>query len=187
MTCRRSQVRVLYRPPKQKPLTKVRGSFLCLPPTHVGGLWTGQDSKARHRRRRGKKQSGGLFFSAWLVESRNVYRDVCCSMVDGTGLEQGGSPPASSPSPSLLRNATSPKVGGFGRPVLALLDEGSFLTPESAGLRCFGQQQLIESERPSAFRQIVAYIRTREVGTHIRRKTAKVSYIRGMILMENMV
>jgi len=108
-------------------------------------------------------------------------------VVDGTGLEQGGSPPASSPSPSLLRNATSPKVGGFGRPVLALLDEGSFLTPESAGLRCFGQQQLIESERPSAFRQIVAYIRTREVGTHIRRKTAKVSYIRGMILMENVV
>ena len=53
--------------------------------------WTGQDSKARHRRRRGKKQSGGLFFSAWLVESRNVYRDVCCSMVGGTGLEQGGS------------------------------------------------------------------------------------------------
>ena len=105
----------------------------------------------------------------------------------GTGREQGGSPPASSPSPSLLRNATSPKVGGFGRPVLALLDEGSFLTPESAGLRCFGQQQLIESERPSAFRQIVAYIRTREVGTHIRRKTAKVSYIRGMILMENVV
>ena len=77
-------------PPKQKPLTKVRGSFLCLPPTHVGGLWTGQDSKARHRRRRGKKQSGGLFFSAWLVESRNVYRDDCGS-VDGTGFEQGGS------------------------------------------------------------------------------------------------
>ena len=108
-------------------------------------------------------------------------------LVGGTGREQGGSPPASSPSPSLLRNATSPKVGGFGRPVLALLDEGSFLTPESAGLRCFGQQQLIESERPSVFRQIVAYIRTREVGTHIRRKTAKVSYIRGMILMENVV
>ena len=81
-------------PPKQKPLTKVRGSFLCLPPTHVGGLWTGQDSKARHRRRRGKKQSGGLFFSAWLVESRNVYRDDCGS-VDGTGLEQGGSDDAS--------------------------------------------------------------------------------------------
>ena len=53
--------------------------------------WAVQDSKARHRRRRGKKQSGGLFFSAWLVESRNVYRDVCRSMVDGTGLEQGGS------------------------------------------------------------------------------------------------
>ena len=52
--------------------------------------WTVQDSKARHRRRRGKKQSGGLFFSAWLVESRNVYRDDCGS-VDGTGLEQGGS------------------------------------------------------------------------------------------------
>ena len=52
--------------------------------------WTGQDSKARHRRRRGKKQSGGLFFSAWLVESRNVYRDDCGS-VDGTRLEQGGS------------------------------------------------------------------------------------------------
>ena len=46
--------------------------------------WTVQDSKARHRRRRGKKQSGGLFFSAWLVESRNVYRDDCGS-VDGTG------------------------------------------------------------------------------------------------------
>ena len=57
--------------------------------------WTVQDSKARHRRRRGKKQSGGLFFSAWLVESRNVYRDVCRSMVDGTGLEQGGSDDAS--------------------------------------------------------------------------------------------
>ena len=52
--------------------------------------WTAQDSKARHRRRRGKKQSGGLFFSAWLVESRNVYRDDCGS-VGGTGLEQGGS------------------------------------------------------------------------------------------------
>ena len=51
--------------------------------------WTGQDSKARHRRRRGKKKSGGLFFSAWLVKSRNVYRDDCGS-VDGTGLEQGG-------------------------------------------------------------------------------------------------
>ena len=56
--------------------------------------WTVQDSKARHRRRRGKKQSGGLFFSAWLVESRNVYRDDCGS-VDGTGLEQGGSDDAS--------------------------------------------------------------------------------------------
>ena len=52
--------------------------------------WAVQDSKARHRRRRGKKQSGGLFFSAWLVESRNVYRDDCSS-VGGTGLEQGGS------------------------------------------------------------------------------------------------
>ena len=39
--------------------------------------WAVQDSKARHRRRRGKKQSGGLFFSAWLVESRNVYREDC--------------------------------------------------------------------------------------------------------------
>ena len=37
--------------------------------------WTGQDSKARPCRRRGKKQSSGLFFSAWLGESRNVYRD----------------------------------------------------------------------------------------------------------------
>jgi hypothetical protein len=51
--------------------------------------WAAQDLKARHRRRRGKKQSGGLFFSAWLVESRNVYRDDCGS-VSGTGLEQGG-------------------------------------------------------------------------------------------------
>ena len=42
--------------------------------------WAVQDSKARHRRRRGKKQSGGLFFSAWLVESRNVYRDDCGSV-----------------------------------------------------------------------------------------------------------
>ena len=52
--------------------------------------WAVQDSKARHRRRRGKKQSGGLLFSAWLVESRNVYRDDCGSL-DGTELEQGGS------------------------------------------------------------------------------------------------
>ena len=51
--------------------------------------WAVQDSKARPCRRRGKKQSSGLFFSAWLGESRNVYRDDCGS-VDGTGLEQGG-------------------------------------------------------------------------------------------------
>ena len=51
--------------------------------------WAVQDSKARHRRRRGKKQSGGLLFSAWLVESRNVYRDDYGS-VGGTGFEQGG-------------------------------------------------------------------------------------------------
>ena len=37
--------------------------------------WAVQDSKARPCRRRGKKQSSGLFFSAWLGESRNVYRD----------------------------------------------------------------------------------------------------------------
>ena len=37
--------------------------------------WAVQDSKARPCRRRGKKQSSGLFFSAWLVASRNVYRD----------------------------------------------------------------------------------------------------------------
>ena len=43
---------------------------------------------------RTKKQSGGLFFSAWLVESRNVYRDDCGS-VGGTGFEQGGSDDAS--------------------------------------------------------------------------------------------
>ena len=51
--------------------------------------WTGQDSKARHCRRQGKKQSSGLFFSAWLVVSRNVYRDDDRFVVDGTGLEQG--------------------------------------------------------------------------------------------------
>ena len=38
---------------------------------------------------RASNQSSGLFFSAWLEESRNVYRDDCGS-VDGTGLEQGG-------------------------------------------------------------------------------------------------
>ena len=51
--------------------------------------WAVQDSKARPCRRRGKKQSSGLFFSAWLGESRNVYRDDCGS-VGGTELEQGG-------------------------------------------------------------------------------------------------
>ena len=69
--------------------------------------WTVQDSKARHRRRRGKKQSGGLFFSAWLVESRNVYRDVCRSMVDGTGLEQGGSDDASRQSKQSAQRAVA--------------------------------------------------------------------------------
>ena len=49
--------------------------------------WAVQDSKARPCHRRGKKQSSGLFFSAWLGESRNVYRDDCGS-VGGTGLEQ---------------------------------------------------------------------------------------------------
>ena len=56
--------------------------------------WTVQDSKARPCRRRGKKQSSGLFFSAWLGESRNVYRDDCGS-VGGAELEQGGSDDAS--------------------------------------------------------------------------------------------
>ena len=57
--------------------------------------WAVQDSKARPCRRRGKKQSSGLFFSAWLVASRNVYRDDSRLVVGGTGLEQGGSDDAS--------------------------------------------------------------------------------------------
>ena len=60
-----------HAPPQKS--SDIRLRIFCL-------WWAVQDSKARHRRRRGKKQSGGLFFSAWLVESRNVYRDDCGSI-----------------------------------------------------------------------------------------------------------
>ena len=139
MTCRRSQVRVLYRPPKQEPLTLVRGFFvasstnprrsrtvqdsnraaahsavskatvrLCLArgsqrlgmstkrdaDHSVWGLfswWRYRTRTARPRRRRGNKHPSGVFVSARFPMRRNVYRDDCRFVVDGTGLEQGGS------------------------------------------------------------------------------------------------
>ena len=43
---------------------------------------------ARHRRRRGNKHPSGVFVSARFPTRRNVYRDDCRFVVDGTGLEQ---------------------------------------------------------------------------------------------------
>ena len=43
---------------------------------------------ARHRRRRGNKHPSGVFVSARFPTARNVYRDDCRFVVDGTGLEQ---------------------------------------------------------------------------------------------------
>ena len=45
---------------------------------------------ARHRRRRGNKHPSGVFVSARFPTPRNVYRDDCRFVVDGTGLEQHG-------------------------------------------------------------------------------------------------
>ena len=137
MTCRRSQVRVLYRPPKQEPLTLVRGFFvasstnprqsrtvqgsnraaahsavskatvrLCLARgSQRLGMSTKKDAArlirvgsfcfggryrartARHRRRRGNKHPSGVFVSARFPTHRNVYRDDCRFVVDGTGRE----------------------------------------------------------------------------------------------------
>ena len=42
----------------------------------------------RHRRRRGNKHPSGVFVSARFPTARNVYRDDCRFVVDGTGLEQ---------------------------------------------------------------------------------------------------
>ena len=57
--------------------------------------WTVQDSKARHRRRRGNQSPSGALISARFPTARNVYRDDYRFVVDGTGLEQGGSDDAS--------------------------------------------------------------------------------------------
>ena len=43
---------------------------------------------ARPRRRRGNKHPRGVFVSARFPMRRNVYRDDCRFVVDGTGLEQ---------------------------------------------------------------------------------------------------
>ena len=42
---------------------------------------------ARHRRRRGSKHPSGVFVSARFPTARNVYRDDCRFVVDGTGRE----------------------------------------------------------------------------------------------------
>ena len=61
------------------------------PDQKVWGLfswWRYRTRTARHRRRRGNKHPSGVFVSARFPTHRNVYRDDCRFVVDGTGLEQ---------------------------------------------------------------------------------------------------
>ena len=78
MTCRRSQVRVLYRPPRV-PRPKGLGTFFVV---------AVQDSNRAALRSRVSNQPSGLLLSPRFPTHRNVYRDDCRFVVDGTGLEQ---------------------------------------------------------------------------------------------------
>ena len=81
MTCRRSQVRVLYRPP-QKILRLSSEDFLW---------WTVQDSNRAALTTpvgRVSNQPSGLLLSPRFPTRRNVYRDDRRFVVGGTGLEQ---------------------------------------------------------------------------------------------------
>ena len=67
-------------PSTTSPQTKRSGDFFR------GGRYRART--ARHRRRRGNKHPSGVFVSARFPTRRNVYRDDCRFVVDGTGLEQ---------------------------------------------------------------------------------------------------
>ena len=81
MTCRRSQVRVLYRPPQKSSDFRLR--IFCLVAV--------QDSNRAALTTpvgRVSNQPSGLLLSPRFPTRRNVYRDDCRFVVDGTGLEQ---------------------------------------------------------------------------------------------------
>ena len=82
MTCRRSQVRVLYRPPQKS--SDIRLRIFCL-------WWTVQDSNRAALTTpvgRVSNQPSGLLLSPRFPTRRNVYRDDRRFVVGGTGLEQ---------------------------------------------------------------------------------------------------
>ena len=79
MTCRRSQVRVLYRPPRV-PRPKGLGTFFR------GGRY--RTRTARAERSEGNQSPSGALISARFPTHRNVYRDDCRFVVSGTELEQ---------------------------------------------------------------------------------------------------
>ena len=79
MTCRRSQVRVLYRPPKQEPLTLVRGFFVASS-TNPRQSRTVQDSNRAALTTpvgRVSNQPSGLLLSPGFPTTRNVYQERC--------------------------------------------------------------------------------------------------------------
>ena len=81
MTCRRSQVRVLYRPPQKSSDFRLR--IFCLVAV--------QDSNRAALTTpvgRVSNQPSGLLLSPRFPTPRNVYRDDCRFVVDGTELEQ---------------------------------------------------------------------------------------------------
>ena len=81
MTCRRSQVRVLYRPPQKSSDFRLR--IFCLVAV--------QDSNRAALTTpvgRVSNQPSGLLLSPRFPTRRNVYRDDCRFVVGGTGLEQ---------------------------------------------------------------------------------------------------
>ena len=74
-------------PPKQEPLTLVRGFFVASS-TNPRQSRTVQDSNRAALRSRVSNQPSGLLLSPRFPTHRNVYRDDCRFVVDGTGLEQ---------------------------------------------------------------------------------------------------
>ena len=74
-------------PPKQEPLTLVRGFFVASS-TNPRQSRTVQDENRAALRSRVSKQPSGLLLSPRFPTHRNVYRDDCRFVVDGTGLEQ---------------------------------------------------------------------------------------------------
>ena len=89
MTCRRSQVRVLYRPPKQEPLTLVRGFFVASS-TNPRQSRTVQDSNRAALRSRVSNQPSGLLLSPRFPTPRNVYQERCRQTIRSGDFFRGG-------------------------------------------------------------------------------------------------